>query len=168
MNKTLLATSLVLALTAGTAVAQDRSSTTHPTHQAHSRMADPNNQVQNTQQTPNTRVQSNQATERGRSAEANANATQTDMRPDAWLLTKVKAQFATSDIVDATDINIDVKDGVAWLSGNVGSAAEQREAVRLAQTTEGVKSVNSSGLKLVAEHKADGKAHNGMKPASKP
>lgn len=66
--------------------------------------------------------------------------------PDSWVLTKVKAQFATSDIVDATDINVDVTNGRVVLKGTVSGAAERREAVRLAKTTEGVKSVDDSGL----------------------
>jgi len=67
-------------------------------------------------------------------------------RPDSWVLTKVKAQFATSDIVDATDINVDVTNGQVKLRGTVSGDAEKREAVRLAKGTEGVKSVDDSGL----------------------
>lgn len=84
-------------------------------------------------------------------AQAEANATQTTARPDAWVLAKIKTQFATSDLVDATDINIDVTNGVARLNGTVSSTQEQREAVRLAQTTEGVVRVDSSGLKLMED-----------------
>ena len=62
-----------------------------------------------------------------------------------------KTQFATSDLVDATDINVDVTNGVVKLTGTVSSNQEQREAVRLAQTTEGVRSVDSSGLKLMED-----------------
>lgn len=84
------------------------------------------------------------------------NRTNADMnieRPDAWVLTKVKAKFAGSDLVHATDINVDVNNGVASLRGTVGSSAERREAVRLAQETEGVKKVDASGLRLVPESK---------------
>ena len=84
------------------------------------------------------------------SAQAEANATQM-ARPDAWVLAKIKTQFATSDLVDATDINVDVTNGVAKLTGTVSSNQEQREAVRLAQTTEGVRSVDSSGLKFMED-----------------
>jgi osmotically-inducible protein OsmY len=116
MKKTALFTSLVLAMAAVPALAQDRD-TQHTNHTA---------------------------------AQAEANATQM-ARPDAWVLAKIKTQFATSDLVDATDINVDVTNGVAKLTGTVSSNQEQREAVRLAQTTEGVRSVDSSGLKLMED-----------------
>jgi len=78
-------------------------------------------------------------------------AANTTDHPDAWVLTKVKAQFATSDIVDATDINVDVNNGNVILKGPVANAAEHREAVRLAKSTEGVKSVDDSGLTMAPE-----------------
>lgn len=118
MKKTALFTSLVLAMAAVPALAQDRASTQHTNHNA---------------------------------AQAEANATQPTARPDAWVLAKIKTQFATSDLVDATDINVDVTNGVARLNGTVSSTQEQREAVRLAQTTEGVVRVDSSGLKLMED-----------------
>lgn len=120
MKKTALFTSLVLAMAAVPALAQDRD-TQHTNHTNHN------------------------------AAQAEANATQTTARPDAWVLAKIKTQFATSDLVDATDINIDVTNGVARLNGTVSSTQEQREAVRLAQTTEGVVRVDSSGLKLMED-----------------
>lgn len=80
-----------------------------------------------------------------------ADTTQTADRPDAWVLTKVKAKFAASELVDASDINIDVTNGVARLNGTVGSHAEHREAVRMAKETEGVRSVDDSGLQMVEE-----------------
>lgn len=120
MKKTALFTSLVLAMAAVPALAQDRD-TQHTNHTNHN------------------------------AAQAEANATQPTARPDAWVLAKIKTQFATSDLVDATDINIDVTNGVARLNGTVSSTQEQREAVRLAQTTEGVVRVDSSGLKLMED-----------------
>jgi len=78
-------------------------------------------------------------------------AANTADHPDAWVLTKIKAQFATSDIVDATDINVDVNNGNVILKGPVANAAERREAVRLAKATEGVKSVDDSGLTMAPE-----------------
>lgn len=76
-------------------------------------------------------------------------------RPDAWILTKVKTKFATSGTVHATDINVDVENGVAHLRGTVGSSAERREAVRLAEETEGVTRVDASGLRMVPESEED-------------
>lgn len=130
MNKTLLTTSLVLAMAAVPALAQDR--TANQNHAQHQR-----------------------------AAQAETNANQTAERPDAWVLTKIKAQYAASSTVGFTDVSVDVTNGAVRLSGSVGSAAEKREAVRLAQTTEGVRTVDASALKLVPE--ADKAQHDRMK-----
>lgn len=79
-------------------------------------------------------------------AQHKADQAQTMEHPDAWVLAKVKTQFAASDTVDATDINVDVMNGVVTLRGTVNGAAERKEAERIAKTTEGVKSVNATGL----------------------
>jgi hyperosmotically inducible protein len=85
-------------------------------------------------------------------------------RPDAWVLTKVKTQFAASDIVDATDINVDVQNGIVTLRGTIATDAEKQEALRIAKATEGVKSVNTAGLKMTtvgadAKSKANHQGH---------
>ena len=64
-------------------------------------------------------------------------------RPDGWVLAKVKSQLLASDLVGGLDINVDVNEGTVWLKGLVDSAAEAAEAVRLAQSTEGVARVVS-------------------------
>lgn len=69
-------------------------------------------------------------------------------RPDAWVLAKLKTKFAASDIVDASDINIDVNNGTATLRGTVDSQRELDEAKRLAKETEGVHKVDTSGLRF--------------------
>ena len=79
---------------------------------------------------------------------ATAGTTTAD-RPDSWLLTKVKAQMAASELVEANDINVDVQQGVVSLKGTVGSQAERQEAIRLAATTEGVRGVQAQ-LKIQA------------------
>lgn len=76
-------------------------------------------------------------------------------RPDAWVVAKIKAQFAASDIVDASDIDIDVEQGSVRLTGTVSGDVEEQEALRLARTTEGVVSVDSSGLVQAASTAAD-------------
>ncbi len=96
-----------------------------------------------------------QTTQTAKTATHQDHAGATAEKPDSWLLTKVKAQFATSDIVDATDINVDVTDGKVMLKGTVSSAAERREAVRLAKSTEGVKSVDDSGLVMGTEEEEE-------------
>lgn len=90
---------------------------------------------------------------------ATANQEQT-AHPDAWLLTKVKAKFAGSDLVQATDINVDVQDNVVSLRGTVASKAEKDEAIRLAAQTEGVTRVDASGLVMEGAVGADAVRHD--------
>ena len=75
-------------------------------------------------------------------------ASNTADRPDAWVLTKVKTKFAASSSVKASDINVNVTDGRVLLTGTVADHAAHHEAVRLAKETEGVKSVDDSGLRV--------------------
>lgn len=51
---------------------------------------------------------------------------------DTAITTKVKAAFAGSSAVKATQINVDTKGGVVTLSGFADNAAEKSEAERLA------------------------------------
>lgn len=128
--KRIVPTALALALmaTAPLALAQDQD----PVHPQHSSM--------HATDSPTMKQQQMQ-----REEEARLRAEQ----PDAWVLTKVKAQFAASTTVDATDINVDVSNGMVNLTGTVSGTTEKQEAVRLARTTEGVTSVNDSGLRIV-------------------
>ena len=64
-----------------------------------------------------------------------------DTLGDAWLVTKVKAQFWDEDALDNSDINVDARDGVIILRGTVASQAGKARAVQVARDTEGVKRV---------------------------
>jgi osmotically-inducible protein OsmY len=59
----------------------------------------------------------------------------------AALTSKIKAKMALDDVVKASDINVDTEASVVTLTGNVGSADEQRRAVRIATETAGVTKV---------------------------
>jgi osmotically-inducible protein OsmY len=50
--------------------------------------------------------------------------------------------------VGGLKIDVDTKDGVVTLTGNVNSAAEKRKAVEIARESDGVKSVTDR-LKIV-------------------
>lgn len=63
---------------------------------------------------------------------------------DQTIETKVKAALIAKDEVRARNIEVEVRDGVAYLSGNVRSAAEAQEALGTAQRVDGVKSVKST------------------------
>jgi osmotically-inducible protein OsmY len=62
---------------------------------------------------------------------------------DTTLLARVKAELARSPDVKATDVNVDVRNGVVQLKGSVGSAAEARAAESLARQVSGVRSVQN-------------------------
>jgi hyperosmotically inducible periplasmic protein len=57
---------------------------------------------------------------------------------DAGVTTKVKAKLAADDAVKAYQIDVDTRDKVVTLSGNVESEIAKTQASRLARETEGV------------------------------
>ena len=66
---------------------------------------------------------------------------QGDAAADAATTAAVKTKLLGDTKVAGLNIDVDTKDNVVTLSGKVKTAAERTEAVRLARTTTGVKSV---------------------------
>src|SRR6187455_2284858 len=66
---------------------------------------------------------------------------QGDAAADAATTAAVKTKLLGDTKVGGLAIDVDTKDNVVTLTGKVRSAAEKTEAVRLARTTTGVKSV---------------------------
>jgi hyperosmotically inducible protein len=60
---------------------------------------------------------------------------------DPGLTTKVKMKMAGDDAVKAYQIDVDTKDGVVTLTGNIDSQEAKDRALQLARETEGVRSV---------------------------
>ena len=60
---------------------------------------------------------------------------------DAGITTNVKSKFAADDVVKAYEIDVDTKDHVVTLSGQVENATAKERAVTLARGTNGVKDV---------------------------
>lgn len=60
---------------------------------------------------------------------------------DAGITAAVKTKLLADTLVGGLKIDVDTKDNVVTLTGRVKSAAERDEAIRLAKTTTGVKSV---------------------------
>lgn len=60
---------------------------------------------------------------------------------DAWITTKVKWFFMGDDLLKGSDINVDTKDRVVTLNGTVKTETGKKQAVRLAQETDGVTKV---------------------------
>jgi len=63
---------------------------------------------------------------------------------DAEITSAVKTKLLGDKTVGGLKLDVDTKDGVVTLSGPVHSAAERTEALRLARTTKGVKSVKNN------------------------
>jgi len=72
---------------------------------------------------------------------------------DTWITTKVKADLLASKGVSGTDVSVETKDGVVWLSGTAATKAEKDRTVAKAKAIEGVKSVNATKLRVVAATK---------------
>jgi osmotically-inducible protein OsmY len=64
-----------------------------------------------------------------------------DKTADAAITSAVKTKFLGDTKVSGLKIDVDTNNGVVTLTGNVRSAAEKAEAIRLAKTTKGVTSV---------------------------
>jgi hyperosmotically inducible periplasmic protein len=69
---------------------------------------------------------------------------------DAGITTAVKTKLLADTDVSGLKIDVDTKDGVVALSGNVNTPAEKRRAIEIARETKGVKSVKDQ-LKIVKQ-----------------
>ena len=63
---------------------------------------------------------------------------------DATINAKVKAALAADEMVKARNINTDTVRGVVTLNGNVASADEKNQAIKLAKGVEGVVDVRDN------------------------
>jgi hyperosmotically inducible protein len=64
-----------------------------------------------------------------------------DVANDAMITSSLKTKFLADPDVAALKIDVDTTNGIVTLTGNVKTAAERDEALRIARETEGVKSV---------------------------
>ena len=74
-------------------------------------------------------------------------------RSDAGITTSVKSQLAADDVVRARRIDVDTRDRVVTLTGDVRSAQEEAQALQIARNTDGVASVVDQ-LTIVPETEA--------------
>jgi hyperosmotically inducible periplasmic protein len=63
---------------------------------------------------------------------------------DAWILTKVKAQFVGEDALAHSNIDVDVRNHTVILKGTVASEAGKARAAAIARATDGVTSVQNN------------------------
>lgn len=69
---------------------------------------------------------------------------------DVWITSKVKAELFAESGVDATEINVDVEEGVVTLSGEVDDDEVKNRVVELAKKVDGVRDVDASGLEVIS------------------
>ena len=97
------------------------------------------------------------------SAVALALVTMACAQTDAGVTSSVKAKFAADDVVKAYKVEVDTRDHVVYLSGDVENEAVREHAVRIAKDTDGVRDVvdelrvvgTSGTLDYKIEEKAD-------------
>ena len=70
-----------------------------------------------------------------------AEARQVGAVKDAWLVMKVHSEMVDEDVLNGSNIDVDVKDGVVTLQGTVPSAAARARALEVARKNDGVKNV---------------------------
>ena len=67
---------------------------------------------------------------------------------DSYITTKIKAQLLSNSETHMLNIAVETNSGMVTLSGMVGTVSEAVDAVQIAQSTQGVKDVDASGLVL--------------------
>jgi len=78
---------------------------------------------------------------------------------DGWLVMKVHSEFINEDLLDGSNIDVDVKNGVVTLQGTVTSEAGRARAQELARKNDGVKNVVNQ-LRIAPAH--DNRAERAM------
>ncbi|HEX9689836.1 MAG TPA: BON domain-containing protein [Thermoanaerobaculia bacterium] len=85
---------------------------------------------------------------------------------DAGITTKVKSKLAADDTVKAYQIDVDTKDKIVTLSGNVENQAAKDQAVALARGTEGVADVVDNIMVAGGSIAMPGETYGGAPPAA--
>lgn len=67
---------------------------------------------------------------------------------DSYITAKIKAQLLANSETHMLNIAVETNNGMVMLSGTVGAVSEAVNAVQIAQSTQGVKDVDASGLIL--------------------
>ncbi len=79
-------------------------------------------------------------------APAFAGSTSDNVVKDSVITSKIKSKMVADPDVSALNVNVETNNGVVTLSGNVKTDAEASKAVEIAESTTGVKDVNTSQL----------------------
>ena len=81
------------------------------------------------------------------SAEAQVSAVK-----DGWLVLKIHSEFVDEDVLNGSNIDVDVDKGVVTLQGTVPSEAARARALQAARDNDGVKSVTDQLRIAPASH----------------
>jgi hyperosmotically inducible periplasmic protein len=92
------------------------------------------------------RQAANQATASGDVREAAEEAG--DEMSDAWITSKVKTALVADDDIAGMAIRVETEDKAVRLAGDVPNATLRAEAIRIAEATEGVLTVDASDLNV--------------------
>lgn len=71
---------------------------------------------------------------------------------DTWITTKVKSMLLADDISKGFDVNVDTRNGVVALSGALNNEDAIAHVRDIAADVEGVKSVDTSNLKVAGKY----------------
>jgi hyperosmotically inducible protein len=85
---------------------------------------------------------------------------------DAGITTAVKGKLVADELVKARQINVDTRDKVVTLSGQVETSAEESRALQLARDTKGVRDVVDQ-ITVVAPRASFGLPEPGAPPATR-
>lgn len=86
---------------------------------------------------------------------------------DAGITTAVKGKLVADDLVKARQINVDTKDKVVTLTGQVQTQAEEARALQIARDTKGVRDVIDQ-INVAAPVASFGLPQPGAPPATAP
>jgi hyperosmotically inducible protein len=84
------------------------------------------------------------------SSSSSSDETMSGKTGDSWITTKVKSELAEAKNVKSTDISVTTTEGVVALTGTVTSTREKSHVIHITKMVKGVKSVDASGLSVVA------------------
>ena len=94
-------------------------------------------------------VMSNTAAADGSASAANGQSTvdkTEDVASDSWITTKVKSELLADSVGKGVDVGVQTTDGVVTLSGKLATSDAIDHVKGIAQSVQGVKSVDTSAL----------------------
>lgn len=79
---------------------------------------------------------------------ADSSHSEGDAVNDTVITGKIKSKLAVDKITDAASIGVETNNGLVTLSGTAKTETEATKAIEIAESTDGVKNVNTDNLKI--------------------